>query len=79
MTLQPNQTVNVWATSFHASTLERVGPSVDSHFESLDQVIEAMGNDFKRITRRLIIYGNTEDRIAFSDYPFYTDEIDNKE
>lgn len=66
----------IYATPFRASDLQRTGLSVDSGFESLEQVTEAMGDDYRHKTKRLIIYGDNSDRVAFSDFPFYTGECE---
>ena len=66
----------IYATQFHANDLQIIGLSVDSGFESLEQVTEVMGDDRQDVTKRLIIYGNDNDRVAFSDYPFYLGECE---
>lgn len=70
--------MTIYATPFRASDLQTTGPSTDSGFESLDQVIELMGDEHIVQTPRLIVYGPGEDQIVYSrDLTFGIDEPDN--
>lgn len=68
--------MTIYATPFLASTKETTGPSMDSGFESLDQVVEIMGDEYVRRSKRMVIYGPDEDRIVYSDFIFRIDEPD---
>lgn len=71
----------IYATPFRASDLQVTGLSVDSGFESLEQLVKIMGDNYQGITKRLIIYGDNDsnERIAFSTFPFYTGECKHHE
>ena len=58
--------MTIYATPFRASDKQTTGPSVDSGFESINQVVETMGSDFIKRFPSLVIYGPGEDRIVFS-------------
>lgn len=66
--------MTIYATPFKASTKETTGPSTDSGFQSLDDVVTAMGEPLKRY-KRMAIYGPGEDRVVFSDFIFRIDEV----
>lgn len=70
----PNKTI--YATPFKASTKETTGPSTDSGFASLDDVVTAMGGPLFQY-KRMVIYGPGEDRVVFSDFIFCIDESGN--
>jgi len=78
--------MTIYATPFKyapKNSLERAvatGPSKDSGFESLDQVVELMGPDYEARTPRLVVYGPGEDRVVYSkDLTFSIDGQDNKD
>lgn len=48
--------MTIYATPFKASSKETTGPSTDSDFQSLDDVVAAMGEPLKRY-KRMVIYG----------------------
>ena len=66
--------MTIYATPFKAGTKETTGPSTDSGFQSLDDVVTAMGEDYVRRGKRMVIYGPGEDRVVFSDFIFRIDE-----
>lgn len=68
--------MTIYATPFLASTKKTTRPSMDSGFESLDQVVEIMGEEYISRDKRTVIYGPDEDRIIYSDYIFRIDEPD---
>lgn len=65
--------MTIYATPFKASTKETTGPSTDSGFQSLDDVVAAMGEPLKRY-KAMVIYGPGEDRVVFSKIIFRIDE-----
>lgn len=64
----------IYATPFRASDKQTTGPSTDSGFESLDDVVTAMGEDYIKRGKRMVIYGPGEDRVVFSDFIFRIDD-----
>ena len=58
----------IYATPFNQSTKQVTGASVDSGLTSLDQAQEMTGGD--RIAKRIVVVGNDEERVAFSDFVF---------
>ena len=60
----------IYATPLKASTKETTGPSTDSGFETIDQVVGVMGQDHVSKTPRMVIYGPGEDRVVFSNFRF---------
>lgn len=66
--------MTIYATPFKASTKETTGPSTDSGFQSLDDVVTAMGEPEHRY-KAMVIYGPGEDRVVFSDFIFRIDEV----
>lgn len=69
--------MTIYATPFKNSTKQCSGPSTDSGFASLDDVAAAMGEPDVRRSKRVLIYGPGEDRVAFSDFIFCIDEAVN--
>lgn len=65
--------MTIYATPFKAGTKETTGPSTDSGFQSLDDVVTAMGEPLKRY-KSMVIYGPGEDRVVFSKIIFRIDE-----
>lgn len=66
--------MTIYVTPFKNSTKECSGPSTDSGFESIDAVIEAMGDNFVHRGPAMVIYGEGEDRVVFSKIIFRIDE-----
>lgn len=64
----------IYATPFRASDKQTTSPSTDSGFESLDDVVTAMGSEYVSRGKRMVIYGPGEDRVVFSDFIFRIDE-----
>ncbi len=64
--------MTIYATPFKNSTKQCSGPSTDAGFESLDDVVAAMGEPLHRY-KRMAIYGPGEDRVVFSDFIFSID------
>ena len=56
----------IYATPYDRDTLKTTGLSVDSGFNSLDDVVEALGPPDHFSHPRWFAYGET----AFSDFPF---------
>ena len=70
--------MTIYATPFTVSGLKFTGPSVDSGFACIDDVVAAMGKPLSRPTPRYAIYGDNENRIMFSrDLTFYVDDTSN--
>lgn len=57
--------MTIYATPFDEDTLQATAPSADSGFETIGDVIEAMGDGWKTCSGRAVIY----DGLMFSDYP----------
>lgn len=60
----------IYATEYNYQTKE-AGPSVNSGFQSLDQVEQAFG--VKRGHQRMILIGDGPERVAYSDFIFRVD------
>jgi len=69
--------MTIYATPFKNSTKQCSGPSTDAGFASLDDVVAAMGEPDVKRSKRVLIYGPGEDRVAFSDFIFCIDEAVN--
>ena len=67
----------IYATPFRNSDKQPTGPSTDSGFASLGQTRDAMGPDNGCTHPRILIYGDGEDRVAFSDFIFSIDGREN--
>lgn len=65
--------MTIYATPFKNSTKQCSGPSTDAGFESLDDVVAAMGEPDVKRSKRMAIYGPGEDRVVFSDFIFCID------
>lgn len=61
--------MTIYATPFTDSNKTATARSRDSGFESLDQVVAMMGQPVK-LSPRVAIYGEGEERIAYSDFAF---------
>ncbi len=61
----------IYVTSFDGITKQVTSLSIDSMFLSLDEVINAIGDEYIKATKRLIIYEN----VVFSDFPFRLDSL----
>lgn len=66
--------MTIYATPFKASNKETTGPSTDSGFQSLDDVVAAMGPDYVARYKAMVIYGPGEDRVVFSKIIFCIDD-----
>lgn len=66
----------IYITPFKTQTLETTGPSNDSGFASLDDVVAVMGPDHVKRTRALLVYGDETDRVLFSRAPFRIDGVE---
>lgn len=66
--------MTIYATPFKNSTKQCSGPSTDAGFESLDDVVAAMGEPDVKRSKRMAIYGPGEDRVVFSDFIFCIDD-----
>lgn len=65
----------IYVTPFRASYKQTTGPSTDSGFASLDDVVTTMGRaDLTHLSKRMAIYGFMgDDRVVFSDFIFSID------
>ena len=63
----------IYVTPFKKSTKRCSGPSADSGFASLDDVVTAMGEPDVKRSRLTLIYGSGEDRVVFSSIIFCID------
>jgi hypothetical protein len=60
----------IWSTPYTVKGEEiTTGLSVDSNFESINQVCDVMG-DPDAVHIRYVVYGTDEERVAFGDFPF---------
>lgn len=58
--------MTIYITTFDPETKDAEGPSTDSGFASISEVLEIMGADWVSCSARLVIYPG----VAFSDYRF---------
>lgn len=68
----------IYATPFLASTKETTGPSVDSGFGSIDEVVTMLGKNHLWIHqhKRMVTYdAGGDNRVIYSDFIFRVDEI----
>jgi len=65
--------MTIYVTAFKNSTKQCSGPSTDSGFNSLDNVIATMGEPDVPPFERMLIYGSEEDQVVFSDFIFCID------
>lgn len=65
--------MKIYATNFDPNDLDNPGPSIDSGFESLDQVMKTLGCDYRTKSNRTVVY----EGIVFSDFIFSIDGTDN--
>ena len=63
----------IYVTSFKKSTKLCTGPSTDSGFASLDDVVATMGAPDVPASKRTAIYGAEDDRVVFSNFIFSID------
>ena len=72
--------MTIYATPFSVRGLKFTGPSMDSGFACIDDVIKAMGKPLSQPTPRYAIYGDDENRVMFSrDLTFHIDDTDNRD
>ena len=71
--------MTIYATPFLLSTLKATAPSFDSGFESLNQVVELMGSEYRLKTAGLVIYGDNDERVLYSKIPFRIDRSGNND
>ena len=64
--------MTIYCTPFRGSDKQTTGPSTASGFETLDQVVEAMGPPAVAY-RAMVIYGEGDDRVVFSRVLFCID------
>lgn len=65
--------MTIYVTPFKASTKETTGPSTDSGFDSLEDVVAVMGEPDVSRGRNMLIYGPGEERVVFSKIIFRID------
>lgn len=65
--------MTIYVTPFKNSTKRCSGPSTDSGFASLDDVVTAMGEPDVKRSKKMLIYGPGEDRVVFSGFIFCID------
>lgn len=56
--------MTIYATPFDEQTKQSTGPSADSGFQTIDEVVEALGDEFKTRSNRCVVYPG----VMFSDY-----------
>lgn len=56
----------IYVTEFNKVELITTSFSVDSFFNCIDDVIDALGHSYDKRTKRLVSYDN----VIFSDFPF---------
>ncbi len=61
----------IYATSFNKDDKEIIDLSVDSSFKSISNVVNAIGDKYIKLTKRMVIY----DGVVFSDFPFKLDSL----
>lgn len=70
----------ILVTPFNADNKQCTGPSVNSGFQSIDNVVAAMGDGHVIRRNRLVVYGDAVNRVVFSDnIVFHVDGVDNKD
>ncbi|MNE94658.1 hypothetical protein D3C80_1926500 [compost metagenome] len=57
--------MTIYLTTFDPDSGLPMGPSADSGFSSLAEVIEAMGKEYRSLTERSVVY----EGVAFASYP----------
>jgi hypothetical protein len=65
--------MTIYATPFRTIDRQLTGLSTDSGFDKLDTVVATMGEPLAK-SERTAVYGDDENRVIFSDYPFCIDE-----
>ena len=65
----------IYATAYKMSDIRHPGQSVDSGFTCLSDVVDMLGTDYIRQTPRYIIYGDGENRVVYSDFPFRLEAV----
>ena len=65
--------MTIYVTPFSNSTKQTTGPSADSGFASIADVVAALGEPVAPARARTAIYGPGEERVIFSDYVFRVD------
>jgi hypothetical protein len=56
----------IYATQFDPVNRACIGPSVDSGFKSIDDVIKTMGENYISANPMFVIYGDNKHRVVFS-------------
>lgn len=51
--------MTIYSTVFNPETLEALEPSMDSGFETIDQVVELMGGEYDALHHNFVNYGDT--------------------
>lgn len=62
--------MTIYATPYNPTTKEATGPSTDSGFESLDQVVCMIGVPTHRSPRWLSYITGDDQAVAYSTFPF---------
>lgn len=63
----------IYATPFRQSDLETTAASAPSGFQSLDEVVQCLGDGYRVRRPALIIYGTGDQSILYSRAPFRID------
>lgn len=63
----------IYATPFRQSDRECTAPSAPSGFESIDQVVQCLGDSHRVRRPALVIYGEGDNSIIYSQAPFRID------
>ena len=65
--------MTIYATPYDEATSTPTGPSADSGFTSINQVIDTMGSEYERGNNRVVVYGRGKDQVIFSDFILHVD------
>lgn len=65
--------MTIYATPFRQSDLQTTAPSEPSGFESLEQVVQCLGDTYRVRRPALVIYGSGDQSILYSRAPFRID------
>lgn len=60
----------IYVTPFRELDKVATAESISSGFKTLEQVIQALGNEYRKKTKRFVIYGSGDDSVVFSDFRF---------
>jgi len=67
----------IYVTPFNNKTKQCTGPSTESGFDTIDEVVDTMTDFVHRRGDKTVIYGDSVDRVIFSTFIFSIDETIN--